>query len=153
MHHVQDQRSFIKCAYKGRVYIGRNTYTHGLCLSNWKWKYVLSSALYKFLFTLWLLNFHYHNNKNRPIFDNFRQLWKWNKANHFAFLHFYHFLLKGAARQKKWSFQLRISSVNVTKYTGNCGFGHIYWKDPWFKNSFFVQCSLIFKASKLFQIQ
>ena len=27
---------------------------------------------------------------------------------------------------KKWSFPLRISSVNVTKSEGNCGFGHIY---------------------------
>ena len=26
---------------------------------------------------------------------------------------------------KKWSFPLRISSVNVTKSAGNCGFGHI----------------------------
>ena len=26
---------------------------------------------------------------------------------------------------KKWSFPLRISSINVTKSTGNCGFGHI----------------------------
>ena len=25
---------------------------------------------------------------------------------------------------KKWSFPLRVSSVNVTKYTGNCEFGH-----------------------------
>ena len=25
-----------------------------------------------------------------------------------------------------WSFQLKISSVNVTKFTGNCGFVHIY---------------------------
>ena len=28
---------------------------------------------------------------------------------------------------KKWSFPLRISSVNVTKSTVSCGFGHIYW--------------------------
>ena len=28
---------------------------------------------------------------------------------------------------KKWSVSLWISSVNVT---GNCGFGHIYWKNP-----------------------
>ena len=28
---------------------------------------------------------------------------------------------------KKLSFQLRISSVNVTKSTDNCGYGHIYW--------------------------
>ena len=31
---------------------------------------------------------------------------------------------------KKWSFPLRISSVNLTKSAGNCGFGHIYWKNP-----------------------
>ena len=27
---------------------------------------------------------------------------------------------------KKWSFPLRISSVNVTKYAVSCGFGHMY---------------------------
>ena len=31
---------------------------------------------------------------------------------------------------KKWSFPLRISSVNVTKSAGHCGFGHIYWINP-----------------------
>ena len=31
---------------------------------------------------------------------------------------------------KKWSFILRISSVNVTKSAGNCGFGHIHWRNP-----------------------
>ena len=31
---------------------------------------------------------------------------------------------------KKWSFPLRISSVNVTKSTGNCGFDYIYWIYP-----------------------
>ena len=30
---------------------------------------------------------------------------------------------------KKWSFPLRISPVNVTKSTGNCGFGHTCWKN------------------------
>ena len=30
---------------------------------------------------------------------------------------------------KKWSFPLRISSVNVTESVENCGFGHIYWKN------------------------
>ena len=29
---------------------------------------------------------------------------------------------------KKWSFPLRISSVNVTKSTVSSGFGHIYWR-------------------------
>ena len=41
---------------------------------------------------------------------------------------------------QKWSFPSRISSVNVTKSTGNCVFGHIYWRNPWRKTSFFVQC-------------
>ena len=31
---------------------------------------------------------------------------------------------------KKWSFPLMISSVNVPKSSGNCNFGHIYWKNP-----------------------
>ena len=29
---------------------------------------------------------------------------------------------------KKWRFPLRISSVNLTKSAGNCGFGHINWR-------------------------
>ena len=41
---------------------------------------------------------------------------------------------------KKWSFPLRISSVNVTKSSGNCGFGHICWRNPQWKTSFFVPC-------------
>ena len=31
---------------------------------------------------------------------------------------------------QKMKFSLRISPVNVTKSTGNCGFGHIYWRNP-----------------------
>ena len=31
---------------------------------------------------------------------------------------------------QKSSFPLAISSVNVTKSTGNCVFGHIYWRNP-----------------------
>ena len=41
---------------------------------------------------------------------------------------------------KKWSFPLSISSVNVTKSAVFCGFGYIYWKNPLWKTSFFVQC-------------
>ena len=32
--------------------------------------------------------------------------------------------------QKKWSFPLRISSVNMTQFAVSCGFGHIYWRNP-----------------------
>ena len=31
---------------------------------------------------------------------------------------------------KKWSFPLRISSVNVTKSSDSCGSGHIYLRNP-----------------------
>ena len=31
---------------------------------------------------------------------------------------------------KKWSFLLKISSLNVSKSAENCGIGHIYWRNP-----------------------
>ena len=49
---------------------------------------------------------------------------------------------------KKWSFPLRISSVNLTKSAGNCRFGHIYWRNPWWKTSFFVQWNTWNKVKK-----
>ena len=42
---------------------------------------------------------------------------------------------------KKWSFPLRISSVNVTKSAGSCAFGHIHCRNAYWKTSFFVQCT------------
>ena len=44
---------------------------------------------------------------------------------------------KGITLHKKWSFQLRISSINVTKSVVSCGFGHIYWRTLKWKTSFF----------------
>ena len=38
---------------------------------------------------------------------------------------------------KKWSFPLRISSVNATKSVVSCGFCHSYWRNPYWKTSFF----------------
>ena len=52
------------------------------------------------------------------------------------------------ALYKKWSFQWRISSVNVTKSTVSCGFRHIYWRNPQWKTSFFVQWERINKELK-----
>ena len=40
---------------------------------------------------------------------------------------------------KKISFPLSISSVSETKSRVSCGFGHIYWRNPSWKTSFFVQ--------------
>ena len=45
-------------------------------------------------------------------------------------------------QQKKWSFSLRIFSVNVAKSTVFCGFAYIYWKNPEQITSYFVQWSL-----------
>ena len=52
-----------------------------------------------------------------------------------------HNLLSGRniTLHKKWSFPLRISSVNVTKFAVSCRFGHIYWRNPSWKTLFFVQ--------------
>ena len=31
---------------------------------------------------------------------------------------------------QKMTFLLRISSLNMTKSAGICGYGHIYWRNP-----------------------
>ena len=59
----------------------------------------------------------------------------------------------GIITHKNWNSELKIAnmskyqtqtySVNVTKSAGNCGFGQIYWKDPWWKTSFFVKWVLL----------
>ena len=43
-----------------------------------------------------------------------------------------------ALLHKKWSFSLRISSINMTKSTVSCRFGHIYWRKTKWETSFFV---------------
>ena len=41
--------------------------------------------------------------------------------------------------------KMKFSPVNVTKSAVSGGFGHIYWRNPYWKTSFFVQCLLILK--------
>ena len=41
---------------------------------------------------------------------------------------------------RKWSFTLRISSVNVIKSAFTYGFGPIYWRNPGWKN--FIICAV-----------
>ena len=48
-------------------------------------------------------------------------------------------LISKESLNKIWSFPLRISAVNVTKSVGNCEFGHIYWRNLYWKTSFFVK--------------
>ena len=38
-----------------------------------------------------------------------------------------HLPFVGSSLHNKWSFPLRITPVNVTKFAVFCGFGHIYW--------------------------
>ena len=47
---------------------------------------------------------------------------------------------------EKWSFPLRISSINITKSFGNRGFSNIYWRNSKWKTSFFVQCAMILSS-------
>ena len=47
---------------------------------------------------------------------------------------------------KKWSFSLKIASVNVTKFAISCGFGHIYRRNLLWKTSFFVQWNWCFRC-------
>ena len=47
--------------------------------------------------------------------------------------------LRSDSLHKKWSFPVRISSVYVTKPAVSCVFGHIYWRNPSWKTSIFVQ--------------
>ena len=49
---------------------------------------------------------------------------------------------------KKWSFPLRISSVNVTKSAVFLGFCHIYRRNPWWKTSFLCSVSAHFIYSR-----
>ena len=48
--------------------------------------------------------------------------------------------LKELKLRKRWSFPFGISSVNVTKSAGNCGFGHIYWRNPQWKTFLCIVC-------------
>ena len=41
---------------------------------------------------------------------------------------------------QKWSFPLKISAVNLTKFEVSCGSGHIYWRNLHGKTSFFELC-------------
>ena len=54
---------------------------------------------------------------------------------------------------KKWSFQLRISSVNLTKSGVLRGFGYIYWRNRWWATSFFVQGFSFLRSLRMSKIQ
>ena len=56
-------------------------------------------------------------------------------------------LIRACFLHKKWSFPLKIFSVNVTKSAVSCGFCHIYWRNPSWKISFFVQWHSIFTVA------
>ena len=48
---------------------------------------------------------------------------------------------------KKWSFPIRITSLNVTKSSVSRGFGHIYWKNSQWKTETISFVKLMWKCS------
>ena len=62
----------------------------------------------------------------------------WEASTHKVTWTFDHVTLWYNVTLYKKSFPLRISSLNVTKSTGNCEFGRVYWKKPKWKTSFSV---------------
>ena len=61
--------------------------------------------------------------------NNARHINSWNRERN---------ILAATTTAQKWSFPLKISSVNVTKSAGDCGFGYIYWRNLSWKFLFFV---------------
>ena len=77
------------------------------------------------------------------LYNNIGEFQQWNEEGHFGYMYWNCSINNWSgcfSLHKKWSFALRISSVNVPKSARNCGFGHIYWRNPYCKTSFFVQC-------------
>ena len=48
----------------------------------------------------------------------------------------------GFTLHKNWTFPLSISAAIVTKSAISSGFGHIYWRNLYWKTSFLVQCEI-----------
>ena len=79
----------------------------------------------------------------QDVFKIFQDFFKKSCKNVFkTYSKRFQYILKTWNEDKKWSFPLRIFSVNVTKFTVFRGFGHIYWRNCLWKTSFFVQCGL-----------
>ena len=74
-------------------------------------------------------------------------LWKQKANNYRCFIHILYFIVSAAYHStlhKKWSFPWRICSENVTKSARNCGFGHIYWRSP-----YFTFCAVLYYMSQI----
>ena len=59
-----------------------------------------------------------------PIWVSWKLCTLWSIVSIFFQLNF------AISLHKKFTFPLRISSVNMTKSGGNCRFGYIYWRNP-----------------------
>ena len=91
-------------------------------------EFMLTAKFLVFFFVL--VNVHFHSQYFLGLFNQVRFLEIFTAFAAFFFL----------ALHKKRSYPLTISSVNVTKSAGNCGFGHVYWRNLSWKTPFFVQC-------------
>ena len=92
----------------------------------------------------WYVSFSRRSSRRlQDVFKIFQDFFKKSCKNVFkTYSKRFQYMLKTWNEDKKWSFPLRIFSVNVTKFTVFRGFGHIYWRNCLWKTSFFVQCGL-----------
>ena len=115
---------------------------------SWKLTYINQSRFYNFFHVGKLKNIHNFFIKNIFInilaFSTLSHLQAESRAYNKRFYYMlfllllqFHAPIKWLTLHKKWSFPLRISSVNVTKFAWNCGFGHVYWRNPEWETSFF----------------
>ena len=84
-----------------------------------------------FLGLVWLTSNHMFDSNTLVIFENFEinfVLLGQSKTFQKCTQTIYPTSPSQTLLHKKWSFPLRISSVSVTKRTGNCGSGNIFWR-------------------------
>ena len=83
-----------------------------------------------------ILGVHISYNKKPQDDTNFSKTFK-NICNVIKLWCMRHLSLEGKTTlHKKCNFLWKISSVIVTKSAVSCGFGHIYWRNAWWKCSF-----------------
>ena len=77
-------------------------------------------------------NFQQNRFKTENITVNFKYYYEHQRTWYILIMSMQIYLLVDCEKlhgTKKWSFPLRISSVNLTKSAFSCGFSHIYWRN------------------------
>ena len=117
INHVQGQRPSIKHVYRGRGCILLEVRTHMSYLLPIESENLFLSQHCTYVSLPSEFWISIHNNKNRPILDNFRYLWKWNNPNQFLFLYSSHVLLKGAASSSRLLIYHCVKSIRIRRFS------------------------------------